>query len=36
MTPYDRVVATIMKRDGANWVGKSPFGSPVTFKRGDW
>ncbi|MES2983435.1 MAG: serine/threonine-protein kinase [Verrucomicrobiota bacterium] len=26
----------IMKRDGADWVGKAPFGSPVTFKPGDW
>lgn len=26
----------IMKRDGVDWVGKAPFGQPVTFKPGDW
>jgi len=25
-----------MEREGDKWVGKSPFGAPVTFKRGDW
>lgn len=26
----------VMKRDGEEWVGKSPFGHPVTLKPGDW
>ncbi len=26
----------VMKRDGEDWVGKSPFGAPVTMKPGDW
>ena len=26
----------VLKREGENWVGKSPFGAPVTLKPGDW
>lgn len=26
----------VMKSDGEDWVGKSPFGAPVTMKPGDW
>lgn len=26
----------ILTRDGEDWVGKSPFGHAVTFKRGNW